>query len=125
MTYKSDSRETFETFDVTRAIQKASTSKSKKYLPSTMLSTGRKAAPTGKTYGERELPQAAALIFPALDALPEVEKQNRLSTSKGFIVDYYDRRAQAIFVSLPIFQSPLRGHSAASLLLTRSRTPTD
>ena len=57
---------------------------------------------SAKTYGNVDLPEAAPLIFPALDqALTEggEEERNKLKGSMNFVADYYDRRAQASYVS--------------------------
>jgi hypothetical protein len=56
---------------------------------------------SGKTYGELELPEAAPLIFPALESIASdpteegIKKQNKLKSSHKFVADYFDRRAQA------------------------------
>lgn len=56
----------------------------------------------GKSHGEMELPEAAPLIFPTLDAAvddsnPEhaAKKQNAFKKSGKFVSEYMDRRAQA------------------------------
>ena len=60
---------------------------------------------SGKTYGEMELPEAAPLIFPALDRVAEdnsaegVKKQNKLKSKQKFVADYFDRRAQAQYAA--------------------------
>lgn len=53
---------------------------------------------SGKTKGEFALPEAAPLIYPAIDAAlvdPTAEKQNFLKSSGQFMNTYMDRRAQA------------------------------
>ena len=53
---------------------------------------------SGKTRGEMALPQAAPLIYPAIDAAlddPSAEKQNFLKSSGQFMTTYLDRKAQA------------------------------
>lgn len=53
---------------------------------------------SGKTKGEMSLPEAAPLIYPAIDAAlndPSAEKQNFLKSSGDFMATYMDRRAQA------------------------------
>jgi hypothetical protein len=69
---------------------------------------------SGKTYGEVELPEAAALVFPDLDhaakeALQgegkgkETEKEGMAEKWKSagkFVQGYLDRRAQALYVRL-------------------------
>ncbi|KIW56048.1 hypothetical protein PV05_04745 [Exophiala xenobiotica] len=63
---------------------------------------------SGTTQGEMSLPEAAPLIYPALDAaavstaetgsaLP-AQKQNALKQSGKFLADYFDRRAQATYI---------------------------
>ncbi|KAF2090086.1 hypothetical protein K490DRAFT_54500 [Saccharata proteae CBS 121410] len=58
---------------------------------------------SGKTCGEMELPEAAPLVFPALDAALDEEeagkKQSRFKKGSKFIADYQDRRAQARFLA--------------------------
>ena len=59
----------------------------------------------GKTYGELEMPEAAPLIFPALDQLAAstskegVKKQNNMKSSQKFVAGYFDRRAQAKYAA--------------------------
>lgn len=70
----------------------------------------------GKTYTEVELPEAAALIYPALDRAvekemaqqqgkgKEAEKPSTKEKFKGagaWVQDYMDRKAQASFVRTP------------------------
>lgn len=56
---------------------------------------------SGKTHTELELPEAAPLIFPHLDAAAEEEeagkKPNAFKKSGRFIGDYMDRRANATY----------------------------
>ena len=52
---------------------------------------------SGKTTGIAELPAAAPLIFPYLQAAPEAEKINAFKRAANFAADYSDRRAQASF----------------------------
>lgn len=54
-------------------------------------------------YGELELPEAAPLIFPALDEAAaamgqDPQKQNALKKSQKFVADYFDRRSHATYV---------------------------
>ena len=53
---------------------------------------------SGTTHGEFELPQAAPLVYPDLNELPENQRTNRMNKT-GFLDDYLDRRAQAKFDS--------------------------
>lgn len=56
---------------------------------------------SGKSHTELELPEAAPLIFPHLDAAAEEEeagkKPNAFKKSGKFIGDYMDRRANAVY----------------------------
>lgn len=60
----------------------------------------------GNTYGELDFPEVAPLIFPALDELQETTseeatgKREKLKRTKKFVSEYWDRRAQAEYVSL-------------------------
>jgi len=95
MTYKPDSTQLHARIDINETISSSMTpasSSTKQTFKNLRLSSG-------KTYGELELPEAAPLIFPALDSLPdsEKEKQSKMKASKKFVADYYDRRAQAKF----------------------------
>lgn len=60
---------------------------------------------SGKTYGQLELPEAAPLIFPALDRVADdestdgIKKQTRMKSSQKFVADYFDRRAQARYAA--------------------------
>ena len=54
---------------------------------------------SGKTYGEIEMPESAPLIFPALDQAAVNPDANKLKKSQKFVPDYFDRRAQATYVS--------------------------
>lgn len=61
--------------------------------------------PSGKTYGELEMPQAAPLVFPELDAVAvgseaDGKKKSSLKEKGAFIATYKDKRAQASYVSL-------------------------
>lgn len=97
LTYKPEASATHASVDITKAISSydgPATSSMKANLRNLRLSSG-------KTYGELEMPEAAPLIFPALDALQDstneasVQKQNKLKSSQKFVADYFDRRAQA------------------------------
>jgi hypothetical protein len=95
MTYKPEDTKSHSRVDITSTITSSMTpasSTTKQTLKNLRLSSG-------KTYGEIELPEAAPLIFPALDSLPEDEreKQGKMKSSGKFIADYFDRRAQAKF----------------------------
>ena len=55
---------------------------------------------SGTTHGEFQMPMAAPLIFPDLQGANGAEKQNAFKKVSGFLGDYSDRRAQAVFVRL-------------------------
>lgn len=61
---------------------------------------------SGKTYGELEMPEAALLVFPDLDAVAvaneaDGKKKSSLKEKGAFIATYMDKRAQASYVSPP------------------------
>lgn len=60
---------------------------------------------SGETQGELEMPEAAPLVFPALDEVAtlvaqsgDVEKRNAFMRSTKFVSNYYDKRAQMDYV---------------------------
>jgi len=69
----------------------------------------------GNTYGDFEFPEAAPLVFPALDemAIQEggeaVTVKAKLKKASNFTSDYLDRRARASYVSLPSSTSSFMG----------------
>jgi len=101
MTYKPDSTDTHTRVDITQTISSSLTPASsgmRQTFKNLRLSSG-------KTYGELELPEAAPLIFPALESIASdttaegVKKQNKLKSSQKFVADYFDRRAQAQYAA--------------------------
>lgn len=97
ITYKPEASASHASVDITQAIDNfdsPAASGFKQGLRNIRLSSG-------KTYGELEMPEAAPLIFPALDALQDsntaaaVQQQNKLKSSQKFVAEYFDRRAQA------------------------------
>lgn len=63
----------------------------------------------GTTYGDIELPESAPLTFPKLDeavASGDAEKTAKLKVASNFLGDYYDRRAQAVYVRSDAPTSP-------------------
>jgi hypothetical protein len=95
MTFKPDKESSGEPVMLTSMISRSITpadSKFKEQLKLLKLTSG-------STKGEFELPEAAPLVYPALDALPEDgEKQNALKRSSDFVASYMDKRAQATYV---------------------------
>ncbi|KAI9792651.1 MAG: hypothetical protein M1835_007712 [Candelina submexicana] len=89
MSFKPGQGSSAEPVDITQRIAKAG--------KSGIMNSLRRS--DGKTHGELELPEAAPLVFPALDAMPEAQKQNAFKTGGNFLADYYDRRAQATYIA--------------------------
>jgi hypothetical protein len=90
MTYKPNSTLADEEVDLSQSITKA--------VGARYDGHGNKfSQSSGRTHGELQLPQAAPLIFPELDALPEGEKEGAFKKGGRFLGDYFDRRAQARF----------------------------
>lgn len=95
MTYKPESSSSHDRVDLNNAI-------SSSLGPSSIKRNLRLSS--GKTYGEMEMPEAAPLIFPALDQLAAdtsedgVKKQSKLKSSQKFVANYMDKRAQAKYV---------------------------
>ncbi|KAI9718090.1 MAG: hypothetical protein M1812_004348 [Candelaria pacifica] len=89
MSFKPGRGSSAEPMDITQRIAKSGNSG--------MMNSLRRS--DGKTIGELQLPEAAPLIFPALDALPEEQKVNAFKSSGNFMADYFDRRAQAIYIA--------------------------
>ena len=60
---------------------------------------------SGTTYNELDVLEPAPLIFPALDMQKKQDEEagkrrKKIENGKRFVDEYYDRRAQAKFVSL-------------------------
>jgi hypothetical protein len=53
-------------------------------------------------HGEVQMPIAAPLTFPDLEYTTVAQKENAFKKTVNFIEDYSDRRAQAVFVRLPL-----------------------
>ncbi|MCJ1289932.1 hypothetical protein MMC34_001466 [Xylographa carneopallida] len=100
MTYKPDSTSAHETVDISKTIQsKIDPSGSGWHEKMNKIK-----ASSGKTHEELEMPLAAPLIYPGLDAAAnassdEQQKQNALKESQKFVADYYGRRAQATYAA--------------------------
>lgn len=107
MIWSPESSEISSTFDLTATISGKSNSSSsgpsrfaKKFSNS-----------SGSTYADMEFPEVAPLIYPALENLAEqegeeaVRTRDKLKKKAIFVDDYWDKRAQAKYVSAP-FQSP-------------------
>lgn len=102
MTWSPESSETSSTFDLTSTI--SAKSKSSPSGPSNFVKKFSNSS--GKTYADMEFPEVAPLIFPALDNLADqqgedaVRKRDKLKKKANFVDDYWDKRAQAKYVSL-------------------------
>jgi hypothetical protein len=101
ITYKPESSDTDASVNITQAIMSAESPASsgmKQAFKNMRLSAG-------STYGELEMPEAAPLIFPALeqpaDSTSEegFKKEGKMKSSHKFVADYYDRRAQAQYAA--------------------------
>lgn len=103
MSYKPDAQKALEgqQADVSEMVYKRSTKEGWKYGLK-----GRFAIESGKTYAEVNMPESAPLTFPGLEketAVEELKKVSSTKKSQKFMADYYDRRAQAIYVgSYPV-----------------------
>lgn len=103
MTWSPETSEPSSVFDLTSTISSKSTSNSSG--PSSFVKKFSNSS--GKTYADMEFPEVAPLIYPALDNLAEqqgeeaVRKRDKLKKKAKFVDDYWDRRAQARYVSVP------------------------
>ena len=61
--------------------------------------TGKFRLASAETKGETEMPEPAPLIFPQLESWVEQGGTPYKPETAGFLRDYFDRRAQATFVS--------------------------
>lgn len=96
MTYKPDKESSGEPVMISSMVSKAITpadSKFKQQMKQLRMSSG-------TTKGEMELPEAAPLIFPALDeaVAADGEKKNTFIRSSKFASNYIDKRTQATYV---------------------------
>lgn len=100
MSFKPDSSKALssERIDISQTIAKydqSSGSKFKDGLTKLRVSSG-------TSHSEFEMPEAAPLVYPALDAAAaatDKEGQNKFKRAQKFVADYMDRRAQASYVS--------------------------
>lgn len=100
MTYKPDSSVTHERIDIDQTIKNYSApdSNNAKQIMRNLRGS------SGKTYGEIELPEAAPLVFPALDRLANdnteagEQKKSSMKSAGQFCADYMDRRAQGRYL---------------------------
>ena len=103
MTWSPETSDPSSVFDLTSTISSKPTSNSSG--PSNFVKKFSNSS--GKTYADMEFPEVAPLIYPALDDLAEqqgeeaVRKRDKLKKKAKFVDDYWDRRAQAKYVSVP------------------------
>jgi hypothetical protein len=94
MSFKPQSKPSAEVTDISKTIDKVNLERTgaKKFIYSMRNEDG-------STRSEAELPEAAPLIFPDLDALSIEEKTEAIQNKKTgtFMAEYYDRRAQATY----------------------------
>lgn len=101
MTYKPDAKKAIEAkpTDISEMIYKRSTKNGFKFAK------GMFKQESGTTYAEMNIPESAPLVFPGLEQrrteLGELQNVSSGKSSRKFLADYYDRRAQAIYVSRP------------------------
>lgn len=106
MTWSPESSEISSTFDLTTTIS----GKSKPSSSGPLKFAKKFSNSSGETSADMEFPEVAPLIYPALDNLAEqegeeaVRMRDKLKKKGKFVDDYWDRRAQAKYVSA-VFQS--------------------
>lgn len=108
MTWSPESSETSSTIDLTSTIFAKSHSNNNKGASKLAKKFSNS---SGKSYANMEIPEVAPLIYPALDKLAEqqgedaVRKRDKLKKKANFVDDYWDKRAQAKYVSDPFRSS--------------------
>ena len=93
MTYKPDSQEEEQLVDVRTHISSSVAGRDAHQRSGFKTSSG-------KTHGEAQMPEAAALVFPKLDKADDEQKMNAFKRASEFMSAYGDKRAQAEFVSI-------------------------
>ena len=113
MTWSPESSATSNTFDLTSKI----TAKAKPNPSGPLHIVKRFSSSSGKTYADMEFPEVAPLIYPALDNLAEQQseeaarKRDQLKKKGKFVGDYWDKRAQAKYVSASVHDRLLAADS--------------
>ena len=98
MTYKHEGKKPIhsEPVDIMKVISKRTAAEQNLLAP---IRLGE-----GTSYGELEMPESAPLVFPSLDEAAEqtvdAQKMDMLKSSQRFLADYFDRRAQAVYVRI-------------------------
>lgn len=117
MSYQPHSKSSGEIFNINKAIETATSRDQQTGVTKTM---GNMRAADGTTRGELEMPPSAELIYPDLDQEEEDEvKQGFWEGKKTLAADYFDRRAQAEFVS-STFPIPFTASAGANRKPTRT-----
>ena len=104
MTWKPESSNVVETVDISSTIAKATAAPdntaAEESLQQKLKSQFKMLKPQdGRTIGDAQIPEAAALIYPELDQASEEQKKGWFSRGKEFAADYFDRRATAQYLS--------------------------
>ena len=98
MKYDPNQEASHEKVDITSTILKTLTSSTS----STKQRMNKFKSAAGKSYGELEMPQAAPLIFPALDRVEDLDENGKaksgMKKTGEFMANYFDKRAQATYV---------------------------
>lgn len=98
MTYKPDAKKAVQAkaTDISEMVYKRSTKDGFKFAK------GKFKKESGTTYAEVNMPESAPLVFPGLEQqsteIGHIQKVSSGKQSQKFLADYYDRRAQAIYV---------------------------
>lgn len=95
MTYKPDAQSSSEPVMTAGLISKTITPSDSKFKEQMKMFK----LTTGKSKGEMELPEAAPLVYPALEKVMEQETKTFKSSSQ-FVADYMDRRSAAKYVCI-------------------------
>lgn len=99
ITYKPGSSKSYAPVDISKSISSST--------PSSDLTKafGKLRVSSSSINGELEMPEAAPLVFPDLDSLADgtteedAKKGDKIKSTKAFVADYMDRRAQAQYAS--------------------------
>lgn len=105
MTWNPESDRRSDTIDITSTISSRVTAESS--ISRTQKLKDQFSTSNGNTYGDVVFPEAAPLVFPALDDLADqtgedaATKMQKLKKAKNFTSEYFDRRAVAKYVCCP------------------------
>ena len=104
MSWKPESSQVVETMDISSTIAKATAASddaaAEKSFQQKLKSQFKLLKPQdGRSVGDAQMPEAAALIYPELDQASEEQKKGWFSRGKEFAADYMDRRATAQYLA--------------------------